>query len=120
MRVLVNYSSTEKNFLPVLAALGKRQDITFAATSMDLTPTELIAKARMGSCSGILVCNEQTLANLVPGKKPSLDLWRGSRPNYEIPVIICNRLEHVNTVEHGEWLLTKDLEKFQSIGFAFE
>ena len=116
MRVLVNYSSTEKNFLPVLAALGKRQDITFAATSMDLTPTELIAKARMGSCSGILVCNEQTLANIVPGKKPSLDLWRGSRLNYEIPVIICNKLEHVNTVEHGEWLLTKDLEKFQSIG----
>lgn len=118
MRVLVNYSSTEKNMLPVLAALGKRLNLTFAATSMDLTPSELIAKARMGHCAAILLCNEQTLVNLVPGKKPSLDLWRGSRLNYEIPVIVCNKLDHINTVEHGEWLLTKDLEKFQSIGLS--
>lgn len=115
MRVLVNYDSTEKKFLTQLAVIGKRYGLDFAATAMDLTPSELMAKAKMGSCSAILLCNEQTLANLVPGKKPTLDLWRGSKLTYEVPVIVCNKLEHINTVEHGEWLLGKDLEKFQSI-----
>lgn len=118
MRVLVNYDSAEKGMLNQLAFVGKKFGLTFAATAMELTPSELVAKARLGSCSAILLCNESTLKNLVPGKKPTLDLWRGSKLNYEVPVIVCNKLAHINTVDHGEWLLEQDLSKFQHIGLA--
>lgn len=118
MRVLVNYDLQEKRYLPQLSVIGNRHGLSFAATYQELTPSELMAKAKMGSCSAILLCNEKTLANLVPGKKPTLDLWRGSKLAYEVPVIVCNSLEHINTVAHGEWLLNSDLEKFGSVHLA--
>ena len=64
MRILVNYSPTEKPFLTQLAAIGAQFNLQFAATSKTLTPGELEAKANLGHCSAILIVNQDTLANL--------------------------------------------------------
>ena len=115
MRILVNYSPTEKPFLTQLAAIGAKFNLQFAATSKTLTPGELEAKANLGHCSAILIVNQDTLSNLVPGKKPTLDEWRGSVLRYPVPIVVANSLAHINTVNHGRWLLEQDLGKFATI-----
>lgn len=124
MKILVNYEPGEKQFLSQLNYFIKNAGHTAVATSAVHEVGELLQKAKNASCDGILLCNAATLRNLVPGKNPTLDQYRGSRLNYSIPVIVCNSLAHINTVNHGSWLLEKDLSKFAyarkpSPGFTF-
>jgi DNA polymerase I-like protein with 3'-5' exonuclease and polymerase domains len=115
MRVLVNYTASEKGNLTQLAYLLKKHGISAASTSIGMTIGELMAKAKAASCNAILLCNEETLRNCVPGDAPTLDNFRGSRLNFEVPTIVCNFLDHINTVPHGQWLLEKDISKIASI-----
>jgi DNA polymerase I-like protein with 3'-5' exonuclease and polymerase domains len=115
MRVLVNYEPAEKNHLQTLAYYLRQKGMTAVGSSASMTIGELLHKAKLGSCAAILLCNRDTLKHCVPGNKPTLDKWRGTRLDFSIPVIIINKLEHINTVPHGEWLLLRDLDKFKSI-----
>jgi DNA polymerase I-like protein with 3'-5' exonuclease and polymerase domains len=116
MRILVNYHKDEQNFLPILQYHLKARRLEAIATNLPLTIGELLAKAKNASCQAILICNEDTLKNCVPGDKPTLDDYRGSLLNFSVPTIVCNALAHAHTVDHGAWLLGKDLDKFLSLG----
>jgi DNA polymerase I-like protein with 3'-5' exonuclease and polymerase domains len=118
MRVLVNYSKEDKPHLSSLAYILRSMGVTALSTAKDLTIGELLGQAKTSSCSAILLCNEQTLRYCVPGEAPTLDKWRGSRLNFSVPTIIINRLEHVNTVPHGRWLLERDISKLRAIFIA--
>jgi len=113
LKILVNYDKMEKNYLPILAHILREMGISAVSTPADLTMGELLQKAKLTSCSAILLINNATLSQCVPGKKPTLDAWRGSRLNTSVPIVICNKLAHVNTVAHGEWLLRRDLQKLR-------
>lgn len=113
MKILVNYDPLEANFLVQLAALLKQAGLEAVSTKLTLDIDGLLEKAAIAKVQGILLCNEATLKNLVSGKNPTLDQFRGSRLNYSVPVIVCNKLAHINTVPHGRWLLEKDLSKFK-------
>jgi len=67
--------------------------------------------AKQASCQGIFLCNQETLANCVPGQKPTLDLYRGSRLDFSVPVIVGNSLLQIHTVDHGKFVLETDLKK---------
>lgn len=111
MKILVNYESVEKAYLPQLNYYIRQAGHQAVASSMVHEVGEILAKAKQASCDAILLCNEGTLRNLVPGDKPTLDQYRGSKLNYSIPVIVCNSLAHINTVGHGPWLLERDIGK---------
>lgn len=115
MRVLVNYSKEDKPHLSGLAHILRNLGITALSTSKDLSIGELLGQARSTNCSAIILCNEQTLRYCVPGEKPTLDKWRGTRLNFNVPTIIVNKLEHIRTVPHGQWLLERDLSKLRTI-----
>lgn len=115
MRILVNYHKSESDYLAQLAYILKQAGIEAVSTAKTLSISELIGKAKQGHATAILLCNEDTLRTCVPGDKPTLDKYRGSRLNFSIPAIVCNSLAHINTVSHGRWLLEKDLEKFRTI-----
>ena len=115
MRILVNYNPSEQNYLPVLQYFIKKQGLEAIATSSTLSLGELVAKAQTAKCDAIFLVNTSTLENCVPGDKPSLDDWRGSRLNFSVPCIVGNSLAHTQTVAYGSWLLEKDLSKFRSI-----
>lgn len=115
MRILLNYSNSEADYLSSVAYTLRQLGIQAASTPANMQLHDLIAKAQMAKCDAIVVANDQTLRNMVPGEKPSLDMWRGSRLNYEMPAFIVNSLAHVHTVPHGRWLLEQDLSKLQHI-----
>lgn len=115
MQILLNYDKNERDYLPPLAQILRTRGLNAMSTSANLTMQELVNKAKQAGCSAVAVCNDMTLRNLVPGDSPTLDQWRGSRLNFELPVIILNRLAHIHTVAHGRWLLEKDLDKFKFI-----
>lgn len=115
MRILVNYQSSDQGYLSMLAFILKQEGLEAVSTKQALTFSELQTKAKLGKADAILVANQQTLENLAPSNKPTLDEYRGSRLNFSTPIIIANPLEHLKTVPHGEWLLKKDLEKFRFI-----
>lgn len=111
MKILVNYDTTEKAYLSQLNYFIRNAGHTAVASAAIHEVGELMAKAKQASCDCILLCNEATLRNLVPGKAPTLDQYRGSRLQYPIPVIVCNSLAHISKVSHGAWLLERDLGK---------
>lgn len=111
MRVLVNYEVGEKRYLDVLGYVLKQAGHIAVSSTMAHSPTELMKKAALGSCDAVILINEETLANLVPGKKPTLDQYRGSMLRYEKPVLVVNKLHQMHTVKHGRWLLERDLAK---------
>lgn len=115
MRILVNYEAMERNYLPVLQYHLRQRGLEAIASSQPYNLGELLTKAQTSGCKAILLCNAQTLQNCVPGSKPTLDMYRGSRLNFSIPTIVCNSLAHTQTVPHGTWLLGKDLDKFKHI-----
>ena len=124
MRVLVNYSKEEKPQLAALAYILRDHNVTGMYTAADMTIGEMLAKAQSIKASAILLTNEQTLRYCVPGEKPTVDKWRGSRLNFSIPTIVLNKLGHIHTVPHGEWLIRKDIAKLQhvhkpSVPFSF-
>lgn len=114
MRILVNYSPKEQNYLPVLQFFLRQKNLQALATTQTLSIGELIAKAQMAGCDAIFCCNEDTLANLVPGTNPTLDSYRGSVLRFSLPCVIGNSLAHTQTIEYGSWLLSKDLDKLKT------
>lgn len=115
MRVLVNYNKADKPHLGALAFILRNMGINAMSTAQDLTIGELLGKARTANCNAILLCNEQTLRYCVPGEKPTLDKWRGTRLNFSVPTIIINKLEHVYSISHGKWLLERDIGKLRTV-----
>lgn len=111
MRVLVNYDPSEKALLSALAFVLRRMGLEASSTSKELQPAEMIALAKKANCEAILLCNTATLLNIVQNKKATLDAYRGSRFRFEVPVVVCNKLAHIHTVPHGEFLLKIDLKK---------
>lgn len=125
MKILVNYDPLEQNYLNVLQYFIKEQGYAALSTSRTLSISQLIDLAKTSGCHGIFLCNEKTLANVVPGT-PTLNEYRGSRLDYSVPVIVGNSLAQINTVDHGRFLLQTDLEKFKHLdvkinkGFTFK
>lgn len=115
MRVLVNYSKEEKPHRAALEYVLRNHGVSGMYTSTDMTIGELLQKAQAVNADAILLTNEQTLRYCVPGEAPTVDKWRGSRLNFSTPTIIINKLAHIHTVPHGEWLLGKDVEKLKYI-----
>lgn len=115
MRILVNYSSADQSYLPILQYHLRNRNIQAIATNLPLNIGELIGKAKNAHCDGILICNQDTLRQCVDSPKATLDLYRGSLLRFSIPAIVCNSLSHTQTVEYGSWLLGKDLDKFKTV-----
>jgi DNA polymerase I-like protein with 3'-5' exonuclease and polymerase domains len=115
MRVLLNYSLAEKPYVGMVAAILKRHGVAAISTAKTLTITTMNETAAQMKCNAVLCVNEKTLANIVEGDKPTLDDWRGSRLDYSVPVIVCNKLEHLHKVPHGQWLFEQDLGKIRYV-----
>jgi len=116
VKVLINYAAGEKNYLPIVASMLKARGHSAVATTelLSVTTAQTIMEKAEADC--MLLANEETLANLVnvPTKKTaSLSNFRGSRLNYNKPIIVLNPLEHLRTVPYGKWLLEKDLDKLK-------
>ena len=111
MKILVNFSESERSFLPVLQYYLRSNGFTSCATTKTHTPSTLVDLAKQASCQGIFLCNQETLANCVPGQRPTLDLYRGSRLDFSVPVIVGNSLLQIHTVDHGKFVLETDLKK---------
>lgn len=116
MRVLLNYDKSEKEYLSTFAYMMKQYGFDAASTAKNLTIGELMHLAKKVQADFIVCNNEQTLRYLVPGDKPTVDQWRGSRLNFEVPCLIVNKFAHVHTVPHGRWLLEQDLNKLKYWG----
>ena len=115
MRILVNHGADDKNSLGGLAYVLRGMGISAVSSGANMTIGELMHKAKIANCVAIICCNEQTMRYLVPGEKPTADKWRGTRLNFDIPVLIINKLAHIYSVPHGKWLLERDLAKLKSI-----
>jgi len=113
MKILLNYDKAEKEYLSSFAYIMRNMGIDAVSTAKNLTISELMSLAKQIECQFVVCCNEQTLRYLVPGDKPTVDMWRGSRLNFEIPCLIINKLAHIHTVPHGSWLLEQDLSKLK-------
>ena len=113
MKVLLNYDKAERDYLGAVAHIFRKLGIDAMSTAANLTIGELMHKAQITGCNAIVCNNEQTLRYLVPGDKPTVDKWRGSRLNFEVPTIIVNKFAHIHTVAHGSWLLEQDLAKLK-------
>jgi DNA polymerase I-like protein with 3'-5' exonuclease and polymerase domains len=111
VRILVNYDKREQAYLPVLQWHLRNRNVEAIATHSTLSITELEEKARQIKAEAVFCCNPFTLANLVPGVAPSLDDFRGSVLQYDVPVVVGNSLAHTQTVDHGSWLLGLDIDK---------
>ena len=106
MRVLVNYDKAEAAYLSPLAAMLGEFQMEGLSTKAPSRLDELMYKAQAANVDAIIVCNTETLKNLVPGDKPSLDAWRGSVLRFPIPILIVNSLFHLHSVPYGTWLLS--------------
>lgn len=113
MKVLINYTMEEKSYLNAMDWLLKRNGHEGVATARTLTMTEINQIAQTMGCGGVLVGNAQTLKNLVGGDKPTLDKWRGTRVDLNVPCIVINSLTHFHSVNHGQWLFQKDIDKLK-------
>ena len=111
MKILINYDRSEQAYLPILHYYLRNLNFQAIVTTSSLSIGELVAKAQAAGCTGIFLCNSQTLANCVPGNSPSLDDWRGSLLKFSIPTIVGNSLAHAHTIPYGSWLMEKDLRK---------
>lgn len=116
MKVLINYNQEEKGYLNAMDYLLKKNGHEGVATSRILSMTEINSLAATTNCKGVLIGNTGTLKNLVGGDKPSLDNWRGTRIDLNVTCIVINSLTHFHAVNHGEWLLQKDLDKLKFVG----
>jgi len=114
MRILVNYDKNEQGYLGVLTWHLKQRNIEAIATTSLLDIGTLMSKASACKAEAIFCCHAGTLQALVPGSTPTLDAYRGSVLRYEKPIVIGNSLAHTQTVDHGSWLLGKDIDKLLS------
>ncbi len=114
MRILVNHSTEDAIYRPALQFLLKEQGLSGVASSKVYDISSIRETAKQANCEAILLTNPDTLKNLV-GDTATLDQFRGSRINYDIPIIVANPLEHIHTVNEGKWILQNDLKKFKRI-----
>jgi len=115
MKVLINYTLEEKAYLNAMDWLLKKNGHEGVATSRTLSMTEINTLAASAGCSAVLVGNAHTLKNLVGGEKPTLDKWRGTRVDLNVVCIVINSLTHFHSVNHGQWLFQKDIDKLKYI-----
>lgn len=115
MQVLVNFNKEDAGHQSSLAYVLRKKGITALGTQKTLELGQIIQQAKDTGCRAILMANDESLMHCVPGDKPTLDDWRGSRLNFSVPMIVINRLAHINTVPYGEWLLEKDLAKLDHL-----
>lgn len=115
MRVLVNYQAEEKGLLSSLGFLLKRKGLEAFSTAKALSASALIGLAKEAKCDAILIANTDTLLNLVSNPKATLDAYRGSRLNFPIPAIVINKLNHIHSIPHGQFLLERDLKKLSQL-----
>ncbi len=120
MRILINYSKKDQSHLPILQYHLKNKNLQAIATNLTLSIGELVTKAKSSGCTAILLCNEDTLNNCVPGAKPTLDSFRGSLLNFSVPTVVTNSLLHTTSIDHGSWLLNKDLDKLKTLNEAYK
>lgn len=114
MRILFNYSLEDKQYLPMFMQILKQHGHTGAATMKKYEILDLQRVAEEAKCQAIICSNVETLHELVQDKDATLDAYRGSRYNYNIPVFIINPLVNCHSVSYGRWLLDRDLDKLQS------
>ena len=118
MKILLNYQKDERDYLSTVAHIFRGMGIQAVSTGQPMLLMDLQAAAKQAGCQAIVVSNSYTLRNMVPGEEPTLDMWRGSRLNYDVPAIIINKLNHIHTVPYGRWLLERDLAKLRQIRVA--
>lgn len=113
MRVLINVDPSEKGNLYTLQYELDRLGHNGQATSKVFNADSLTKLAKQQGCDCILLCNEKTLNNLVPSISgpATLNMWRGSRLNLSVPVIVCDRLANYHATNEGPFLMRKDLGK---------
>lgn len=111
MRVLVNFSLEEKAHLPILVFLLRRLGIDAVGSAKTLMPSDINRMAKEQNCEAVLIVNNATLLNIVSNPKATLDAYRGSRFAFDVPAVVCNKLAHIHTIPHGQFLLEKDLKK---------
>lgn len=116
MRVLVNFSREDQPYLSILQYYMKQRRHEAIATAASLSLSELLSKAKGAGCDCIFLTNPGTLTNIVPDSntKTTLDLYRGSRFNFSIPVVVGNPLAHTHSIDHGRFLLENDLKKLDT------
>ena len=115
MLILLNNHPSESRYLNVLEFMLKKNNYTAARTEKAHSISSLQSLATQANAKAILVCNTETLVALTGDPKATLDKWRGTRFNYPIPIIVINSLTHFHSVNHGQWLLQKDLDKLKFI-----
>lgn len=111
MLVLLNNDAAEANYLNVMEFMMKRNNYQVARTERAHTITSIQALAEKANCVAILVANVETLRNITGNPKATLDEYRGTRFNFPVPIIVINSLTHFHSVNHGQWLLQKDIDK---------
>ena len=111
MRVLVNFDLEEKAHLPVLVYFLRNLGIEAVGSAKTLMPSDINRMAKELKCEAVLIINNSTLLNIVSNPKATLDAYRGSRFAFDVPAVVCNKLAHIHTVPHGQFLLQKDLKK---------
>lgn len=114
MRILVNHSNEDILYRQNLMFLMKEVGLSGVATAKTYDITSIQATAKGANCEAVLLTNPNTLSQLL-GEKATLDRYRGTRINYNIPIIVANPLDHIHTVTYGKWLLKRDLLKFRRI-----
>lgn len=115
MRVLVNYQLSDKPYISMLAVILRDANIQAMSTAQAMSRQELMHKAKMASAEAVVIINEATLQACTFDKDATLDAYRGSRINYEVPVLVVNSLAHLVSKPEGEWLLRRDLQKLRHI-----
>lgn len=114
MRILVNYSESDSNYLPLLRHTAKQLNLDLALTAKPRDIHTLLDLASKADCQGIFIANQITLTNILGNKKATLAHWRGSKLRYSIPVIIGDSLSKTVSTPAGKFLLENDLGKFLS------
>jgi DNA polymerase I-like protein with 3'-5' exonuclease and polymerase domains len=120
MRLLLNVAEEDKRFLGMYTALLKNHGHQALMSSSVYEATDLVKIARDKYCDAIVVSNTLSLHKITnrppvgTSKGATLDEYRGSRFNYDIPIYVINPLEHLVTVPSGRWLLERDIEKIKT------
>jgi len=120
MRLLLNVSPDDKRFIGMYQNILRNHGHTALMSSSTYEATELVGIAKDKYCDAIIISNTSSLEKItnrpmVGNKKgATLDEYRGSRFNYNVPIYCINPLEHLVAVPFGRWLLDRDLEKVKT------
>jgi DNA polymerase-1 len=115
MKALINYSASERNYLPMLDYYLKKAGVTSQIKIEGSKIIENIAElALVKDCDVVLLLDEGTLQHVHKGA--TLSKWRGSRINtYDVPVLVLAPLNQLVSMAEGKYVLEQDLLKLQRI-----